>query len=130
MLVRVKGKGLKLNKQWHYKGAEVEIEEAEYEKNKEHLDILKEDENTPQIPQVPGLEDKDDEEIELQELRKKGKELGIKNAHLMGKEKLEQAIAEKEAPMFGEKTEETEESSENTESNNEGEKTEEENTAE
>lgn len=128
MLVKVKGKGLKLNKQWHYKGAEVEIEEAEYEKNKEYLDILKEDASIPQVPQIPGADDKDEEEIKLQELRAKGKELGIKNAHLMGKEKLEQAIAEKEAPLFGEKNDKDPE--ENINSNDEGDKDPEENTAE
>lgn len=94
MLVKVKGKGVKLNGKWCYKGEMAEIDEIEYEENKKFLDII-EDEEGPKLPQVPGKPDEDDED-ELQELRLKAKELGIRNYHLMGKEKLELAIAEKE----------------------------------
>lgn len=90
MLVKVKGKGVKLNGKWCYKEEEATINEAEWEENKEYLDIIKDDEGD-KLPQVP-----ENDENELLELRKKGKELGIKNAHLMGKEKLEQLIAEKD----------------------------------
>ena len=95
MLVKVKGKGIKLNGKWCYKNEEVIIDEAEWEENKEYVDIIK-DEEAEKLPQVPDKNDKDPEEIELLELRKKGKELGIKNAHFMGKEKLEQLIQEYE----------------------------------
>lgn len=95
MKVKVKGKGVKLNGIWIYKGEEAIIDEEQYEKNKEFVDII-EDEEGPQLPQVPGKEDEDNED-ELQELRAKAKELGIRNYHLMGKEKLELAIAEKES---------------------------------
>lgn len=94
MKVKVKGKGVKLNGIWIYKGEEAIIDEEQYEENKEFVDII-EDEEGPQLPQVPGKEDEDNEE-ELQKLRAKAKELGVRNAHLMGKEKLELAIAEKE----------------------------------
>lgn len=109
MLVKVKGKGVKLSGKWCYKNEEAEINEVEYEENKEYLDIVKEDKNTPEIPQIPGPDDKDDEELKLKELRAKAKELGIRNSHLMGKEKLEELIAEKAAPMFGTKTDENNE---------------------
>lgn len=94
MLVKVKGKGVKLNGIWTYKGEEAVIDEEQYEKNKEFLDII-EDEEGPQLPQVPGKNDEDNEE-KLKELRAKAKELGIRNYHLMGIEKLEKAIEEKE----------------------------------
>lgn len=109
MLVKVKGKGVKLNGVWKYKNEEAEIDEIEYEENKEFLDII-EDEEGPKLPQVPGKPDEDNEN-ELQELRAKAKELGIKNYHLMGKEKLELAIEEKEAPLFSAKTVSTNENS-------------------
>jgi hypothetical protein len=119
MIVRVKGKGVKLSGKWCYKNEEAEIDENEYEKNKEYLDIIKEDKNVPKVPQIPGPDDKDQEEIELQALKIKAKELGIRNYHLMGKEKLEEVIAEKEAPMFGQQsdTNEGEENKNNGEDN-------------
>ena len=95
MLVKVKGKGVKLNGIWKYKNEEAEISETEWEENKEYVDIIKDDEGE-KLPQVPDKNDKDPEETELLELRKKGKELGIKNAHFMGKEKLKQLIQEYE----------------------------------
>lgn len=119
MIVKVKGKGVKLSGKWCFKGEEAEIDEVEYEKNKEYVDIIKEDVKEPEIPQVPNKNDQDEEEIQLQELRAKAKKLGIRNSHLMGKEKLEQAIAEKEAPLFGEKKEEeTDTNADNNENDN------------
>lgn len=94
MKVKVKEEGIKLNGTWKFKGEEAVIDEEQYEKNKDYLDII-EDEEGPKLPQVPGKNDEDNE-TELQELRAKAKELGIRNYHLMGKEKLELAIAEKE----------------------------------
>ena len=93
MLVKVRGKGVKLNGIWKYKNEEAEISETEWEENKEYVDIIKDDEGE-KLPQVPDKNDKDLEETELLELRKKGKELGIKNAHFMGKERLERLIQE------------------------------------
>lgn len=93
MKIKVKGKGVKLSGKWCFKNEEVEIDEAEYEKNKEYVVIIKEDTQKPLEPEIPG------EDIKLEELkilREKGKKLGIKNAHVMGKEKLEQLIEEKE----------------------------------
>lgn len=118
MKVRVKEEGIKLNGTWKFQGEEAVIDEEQYEKNKEFIDII-EDEEGPTLPQIPsGDEDneKDAEEIELVELRKKAKELGVRNCHLMGKERLEQVIAEIEAPVFGSKNEE-DESDEGTEKN-------------
>jgi carboxylesterase type B len=40
---------------------------------------------------------------ELEELRTKGKELGVKNWHVMGKDKLQEAITEKESDLLEEK---------------------------
>ena len=118
MLVKVRGKGVKLNGIWKYKNEEAEISETEWEENKEYVDIIKDDEGE-KLPQVPNKNDKDPEEKELIELRKKGKELGIKNAHFMGKEKLEQLIQEYENKKDevsddgakGEKSENTEDGS-------------------
>lgn len=121
MKVRVKEEGIKLNGVWKFKGEEAIIDEEQYERNKDFVDII-EDEEGPNLPQIPSKEDeepkqsdandaedaekeKTEEEI-LMELRMKAKELGIKNYHLMGKEKLETAIAEKEAPLFGANPEE------------------------
>ena len=105
MLIRVRGKGIKLNGKWCYKDEEVIIDEAQYEENKNYVDII-EDEEGETLPTVPETNDKDDDQIKLLELRTKAKELGIRNYHLMGKEKLEEQIAEKEAPLFGQKTDE------------------------
>lgn len=116
MKVKVREEGIKLNGVWKFKGEEAVIDEEQYERNKDFIDII-EDEEGPKLPQIPSKEDeepkqsdvqnaedakdeKTEEEI-LMELRMKAKELGIKNYHLMGKEKLETAIAEKEAPLFG-----------------------------
>lgn len=108
MIVRVKGKGVKLSGKWCYKNDEAVIDEVEYQENKDFIDIIK-DEEGPKLPQVPNKDEKDPEEKELLELRAKAKELGIKNSHLMKKENLENAIAEKTAPMFGTKIDEREE---------------------
>ena len=117
MLVKVKGKGVKLNGIWKYKDETAEISDKEYEANKEYVDIL-EDEEGPQLPQVPNKEDEDPVEKELLELRAKAKKLGIRNSHLMKKESLEAAIAEKEAPLFGAKQDENpEEDPEETDTN-------------
>ena len=105
MLVKVKGKGVKLNGIWKYKDETAEINDEEYEVNKEYVDIL-EDEETSQLPQIPNRDDEEPAEKELQELRAKARELGIRNAHLMKKESLEAAITEKEAPLFGTKQDE------------------------
>jgi len=113
MKVKVKEEGIKLNGTWKFKGEEAVIDEEQYEKNKDFLDII-EDEEGPKLPQVPGKEDEDNEE-ELKKLRAKGKELGIKNAHLMGKEKLELVIAEKEK---AEKEKEEDEKTDNPDENN------------
>ncbi len=118
MKVKVREEGIKLNGVWKFKGEETVIDEEQYERNKDFLDII-EDEEGPKLPQIPSKEDeepkqpdvqntedeKSEEEI-LMELRMKAKELGIKNYHLMGKERLESLIAEKEAPLFGATTDE------------------------
>lgn len=112
MIVRVKGKGVKLNGKWYYKNDEAVIDETEYQENKNFVDIIK-DEEGPKLPQVPNKDETDPEEKELLELRMKAKELGIKNAHFMKKENLENAIAEKTAPLFGEKSDKGEDAGDN-----------------
>ena len=107
MKVKVREEGIKLNGVWKFKGEEAVIDEEQYERNKDFIDII-EDEEGPKLPQIPSKEDEEPKQSDVQnaedvlmELRMKAKELGIKNYHLMGKEKLETAIAEKEAPLFG-----------------------------
>lgn len=114
MIVRVKGRGVKLSGRWYFKNQEAEIDEKEYEANIEYLDIIKGEKEDHELPQVTGLDD--EEEKILNDLREKAKSLKIKNAHLMGKEKLEIAIAEAEAPMFGAKND----GDANVEDNNKG----------
>jgi len=120
MLVKVKGKGVKLNGIWTFKGEEAVIDEKQYEKNKEFVDIIQ-DEEGPKLPQIPNKDDEEPAEKELQELRAKARELKIRNAHLMKKESLEAAIAEKEAPLFGAKQDKNpEENQEETDKNSDG----------
>lgn len=124
MLVKVKGRGVKLAGRWYFKNQEAEIDEKEYEANIEYLDIIKGEKEDPELPQVPGKDDEDEEEKILNDLREKAKSLKIKNAHLMGKEKLEIAIAEAEAPMFGTQNDSDENNSNENEDNKKGEDTE------
>ena len=127
--VRVKGEGVKLANKWCYINDEAIIDEEEYERNKEYVDIIKDDEEL-QLPPVPNNMDNPDQK-EIAELREKAKELGIRNYHLMGKDKLEVAIAEKTAPLFGVKQNENPEGTNtnsdgtdtNIDSNNEGDAT-------
>lgn len=116
--VKLIGPGLKLKNSWHWIGDKVDISDAEYEKNKEHLELLEDiyEETVPQVitPTNPGEsesennnpdenedlhdgsneDNEEDEELEI--LRSKAKELGIANAGRMKKETLVEKIAEKE----------------------------------
>lgn len=69
-------------------GEEFEISRAGYERISEHLEVVDES-------------DFADNELNPEEaaIRERGKELGIKQAHRMGIEKLTTAIAEKEAEL-------------------------------
>lgn len=122
--VKLIGPGLKLKNSWYWIGEKVDISDAEYEKNKEHLEVLEDiyeetvpkattstnpdelenENNTPDENEdlhdgangnhENNENDEEDEELEI--LRSKAKELGIANAGRMKKETLVEKIAEKE----------------------------------
>ena len=116
--VKLIGPGLKLKNSWYWIGEKVDISDAEYEKNKEHLELLEDiyEETVPQAttPTNPdesesennnpdenedlhdGSNEDNGEDEELEILRSKAKELGIANAGRMKKETLVEKIAEKE----------------------------------
>lgn len=97
--VRVKGEGVKLANKWCFIGDEVIIDEEEYEKNKEYVDVIEVIEET-KAGGNPNSEEDDtgvgdnSEDEELEALREKAKELGIKNIHNMKKETLIAKIQE------------------------------------
>lgn len=71
---------------------------------KEHSEDIK---NTKESTETTGSEEhsEDIKNTTLEELRAQAKELGVKNAHLMGKDKLVEKINEVTAPKFGENEE-------------------------
>lgn len=77
MVVRVKDAGVKLAGKWCFVNDIAEIDEQEYLKNREYVEVI--DGNSSK-----GLGNEDT----LTELRTKAKELGIKNVHNMKKETL------------------------------------------
>ena len=120
--VRVKGPGVKLANKWCYIGDEATVDEQEFEKNKEYVDVIEEIEEPKTEPENPinpegeqndgtdindGTNDEGEnsgenknetsEDEELEALKEKAKELGIKNAHNMKKETLIAKIEEAKA---------------------------------
>jgi len=51
--VRVKGEGVKLANRWCFINDEAIIDEEEFEKNKEYVDIIEKIENPKADPEVP-----------------------------------------------------------------------------
>lgn len=70
MLVKVKGKAIKLNGRWCYKGETEEITLEQYEGKEKYLEIVKADKEVEELPQVPGedvVEEQSQEETEVDE---------------------------------------------------------------
>lgn len=116
--VRVKGPGVKLANKWCYIGDEATVDEQEFEKNKEYVDVIEEIEEPKTEPENPinpegeqndGTNDEGEnsgenkneasEDEELEALKARAKELNIKVTANMKKETIINKIeeAEKEA---------------------------------
>ena len=122
--VRVTGPGVKLNNIWCYINEEAVIDEKQYKENEKYVEVIEEIEETktedikPAAPvvQTEPVEEKEKmqednnpesnektendeqtEDEELDALKEKAKELGIKNAHNMKKETLIARIEEAKA---------------------------------
>lgn len=54
MIVKVKGKAVKLNGKWCYKGETENITLEQYEGKEKYLEIVEADEEVEELPQVPG----------------------------------------------------------------------------
>lgn len=136
MLVKVKGKAIKLNGRWCYKGETEEITLEQYEGKEKYLEIVKDDKEVKELPQVPGEDiveeqsqeetEVDEEEIEkveeenqqeekqeetevdeeLEALKEKAKSLDIKVTANMKKETIIKKIQEKEEDQNQTKNEE------------------------
>lgn len=136
MLVKVKGKAIKLNGRWCYKGETEEITLEQYEGKEKYLEIVKADKEVKELPQVPGEDiveeqsqeetEVDEEEIEkveeenqqeekqeetevdeeLEALKEKAKSLDIKVTANMKKETITKKIQEKEEDQNQTKNEE------------------------
>ena len=136
MLVKVKGKAIKLNGRWCYKGETEEITLEQYEGKEKYLEIVKADKEVKELPQVPGEDiveeqsqeetEVDEEEIEkveeenqqeekkeetevdeeLEALKEKAKSLNIKVTANMKKETIIKKIQEKEEDQNQTKNEE------------------------
>lgn len=120
--VRVTGPGVKLNNVWCYINEEAVIDEKQYKENEKYVEVIEEIEETkteevktaaPAV-QTETVEEKNQEDNnpesnektendeqtedeELDALKEKAKELGIKNAHNMKKETLIARIEEAKA---------------------------------
>ena len=65
MKVKIREEGIKLNGVWKFKGEEAVIDEEQYERNKDFLDII-EDEEGPKLPQIPSKEDEEPKQSDVQ----------------------------------------------------------------
>ena len=120
--VRVTGPGVKLNNVWCYINEEAVIDEKQYKENEKYVEVIeeieetkteevktaapavqtetveekkKEDKNPESNEKTENDEQTEDEELDA--LKEKAKELGIKNAHNMKKETLIARIEEAKA---------------------------------
>ena len=119
--VRVKGPGVKLANKWCYIGDEATVDEQEFEKNKEYVDVIEEIEEPKTEPENPinpegeqndgtdindGTNDEGEnsgenkneasEDEELEALKARAKELNIKVTANMKKETIINKIEEAE----------------------------------
>ena len=132
MIVKVKGKAVKLNGKWCYKGETENITLEQYEGKEKYLEIVEADEEVEELPQVPGedvVEEQSQEETEVDEeetekveeenqqeetevdeeleaLKEKAKSLDIKVTANMKKETIIKKIQEKEEDQNQTKNEE------------------------
>lgn len=132
MIVKVKGKAVKLNGKWCYKGETENITLEQYEGKEKYLEIVEADEEVEELPQVPGedvVEEQSQEETEIDEeetekveeenqqeetevdeeleaLKEKAKSLDIKVTANMKKETIIKKIQEKEEDQNQTKNEE------------------------
>lgn len=70
MIVKVKGKAVKLNGKWCYKGETENITLEQYAGKEKYLEIVEADEEVEELPQVPGEdveEEQSQEETEIDE---------------------------------------------------------------
>lgn len=124
--VRVKGPGVKLNNVWCYINEEAVIDEAQYEENKDYVEVIEEikenqetksdngtginvgsnegekqptedDKNEDPKGDSKDNSDENNEDEELEALKDRAKELGINITHNMKKETIIKKIEEKEA---------------------------------
>ena len=65
MKVKVREEGIKLNGVWKFKGEETVIDEEQYERNKNFLNII-EDEECPKLPQKTSKEDEEQKQSDVQ----------------------------------------------------------------
>lgn len=99
--VKVKGPALKLQGQWKFKGETAIITEEEYKENEEYLELVNGEiemsvGNTKKEKTQGDNKGENGEDKELETLREKAKELGIRGAHNMKKENLIDKIEEAE----------------------------------
>lgn len=97
--VKVKGPAIKLQGQWKFKGETAKIEQEEYIANKEYLEVISGEVKENKKPEKTGVSQEQNnlkEDEELNTLREKAKDLGIKGAHNMKKETLVAKIEEAE----------------------------------
>lgn len=118
--VRVKGEGVKLANRWCFINDEATIDEEEFERNKEYVNVIEKikevDTTKNQTSEVDSGEDQNpkgnngedtgennkSEDEELEALKERAKKLGIKNTHNMKKETLIAKIQETEEASAGE----------------------------
>lgn len=116
--VKVKGPGLKLQGQWKFKGETATVTQEEYKENEEYLELIN---GKVERPVGNTKSEKTQEDKELETLREKAKELGIRGAHNMKKENLIAKIEEAEKADNPEDDEHEGEDGETGEDGNEGE---------
>lgn len=71
MVVKVKGKAIKLNGRWCYKGETETISLEQYEGKEDYLEIIQADKEVEELPQVPGediIEELQEEQTEVNEV--------------------------------------------------------------
>lgn len=120
--VKVNGPAVKLANKWCYIGDEAIIDDEEYNKMKEHVDLIEDIEEPEKEPTIqeeeksdanpeenpeenpegnPGGEPEGEDE-ELEALKERAKELGINVTHNMKKETIIKKIEEAEKAEAGE----------------------------
>lgn len=116
--VKVNGPAVKLANKWCYIGDEAIIDDEEYNKMKEHVDLIEDIEEPEKEPTIQEEEKSDanpeenpegnpggkpeGEDEELEALKERAKELGINVTHNMKKETIIKKIEKAEKAEAGE----------------------------